>query len=174
MEKTFDKQPKIFQMKKIVIGLIAFMMISVHIIEAQVDERLIGTWSETEDSPRLIVTRDSIEAGGEKIQVYTEAGRVISIRSNLPLMIYRFCRPEEFEESAQGFIDAPLGMFRTTRLTATEEEIADRREEIIRGLEKDDDDFSRAYRYFRDLQKAARNGNLIELDGTGRYLHRRQ
>jgi len=72
----------------------------------QVDNRLIGTWSETANSTRLVFTIDALDIGGEKTQIYTEFGRIISAKSNQILGTYRFCTPEEFAKSVQTFIDA--------------------------------------------------------------------
>jgi hypothetical protein len=158
-------------MKHYVLTIIALLICGT--AYGQVNERLIGIWSETENSTRVIFTKDTIEINGEKIQIYTEFGRIISKRSNQLMGIYRFCTPEEFQKSAQGFIDAPVALWETTNRSVAKEEIAKRKEEITKELETEDSASGRAYRYFKNMEESAGKGNVIELDGSGQYLQRR-
>jgi hypothetical protein len=140
-----------------------FVLLICGCTNSKIDERLIGTWSETENSAKVIFTKDTVEMDGEKTQIYTESGRIISTKSGLPIGTYRFCTPEEFQNDAESFINVSV-LISAAGLTE---------EEAVARLETQDDTSGRAYRYFRNMAESAGKGNVIELDGSGRYLQRR-
>jgi hypothetical protein len=144
--------------------------------QRKIDEKLIGTWSVSEISEPIIITKDTFELEGKRISAFTELGRIISKETNLPITAYRFTSPEKFKESADTFIDSFIALERSIRALnnpMTEEEINAMKKERAKILENDDSASGKSYRYFRNLEETARNGNILELEGLDMYFIRR-